>query len=953
MERVLPDFHCIRLAGLLTLLLAAPVFSASASATPWPRSDIPADPAVTFGVLLSGMRYAIMHNATPSGQVSVRLRIGAGSMQERPEQRGLAHFLEHMAFRGSVRVPDGEINRTLERLGLRFGADTNASTGQEETIYRFDLPRSDDATVDTALGFMREIASELTLDPGAAKTEAGVVLSELKLRDLASFRALQAQLDFILRDEHATALANGDPAVVAKASVPLMRAYYEAYYRPDRATLIVVGDINPAGLEAKIKNVFGNWQGKGSAGADPKLIIPLGRALEAKFFSEEGAPPRILLAWLKAPDPKPDTVKLEKEELIQFAGLRILNRRLQEMAVAANRPFTRAAASVGQSMDAVKMVTLSIGYDAAVGDAPDKWKAALAAAEASRLAILKSGVTQDEVDRVISEIRAGQEASVAAAGTRPSTGLANGILGEAGDNNIYSSPQRDLAAANAALKDMNAASVSAALHDVFGAGAQPLIFMTGPHDVEGGEEALKTAWLETQKAAPAAIATAVANKPWPYTNFGTPGTVMDTQKVADLDVTMLRFANGVGLTVRPSKLRANQVLVSVKVGGGRLDLPKGKLTPAWAASALTSGGLKAMSLSEMQRSLTPKVYRVGFGVGEDGFVFSGRTTHDDLDTQMQVLTAYMREPGYRSEAFEQVKSGYVARLRQIANNPAAIMQMKSPEILHDGDKRWASPSAEESQAAHVGELRAMLTPAFDNGAIDVTIVGDITVEQATKAVAATFGALPARSAPRTIVSDTNNVRLPANGPPITIAVPAAIIKGAKGEDVQTIVSAVWTTHGRFPDIADDARLQMMTDIMEQRLLDRLRGLGTVYVAQVGNTSSKVFDYGYVQALAQLLPSQTQQFNDAVREIADDLKAGKITDDDLARARNPALEELRKSRETNEYWLSVLDGAREYPVRLDLARKYEAALKAITAADVVATAGKYLTPPRMLQLSTGS
>ena len=938
-------FKRTRFAALLALLLAAPI---TASATSWPKSDIPADPAVTFGVLSNGMRYAIMHNATPSGQVSVRLRIGAGSMQEKPEQRGLAHFLEHMAFRGTTHVPDGEINRTLERLGLRFGADTNASTGQEETIYRFDLPRSDDATVDTALGFMREIASELKLDPAAAKTEAGVVLSELKLRDLASFRALQAQLDFILRDEHATALANGDPAVVARGSVELMRAYYQAYYRPDRATLIVVGDIDPAALEAKIKTIFGNWQGTGTAGRDPRLNIPLRRSLEAKLFTEEGAPPRILLAWLKAPDPKPDTTKLEKTELIQFAGLRILNRRLSEQATAPDRPFTRAATSVGQTMDAVKLLTLSIGYDAAVGDKPDAWKDALAAAEASRLAILKSGVTQEEVDRIITEIRAGQEASVAASGTRPSTGLANGILGEVGDNNVYSSPQRDLEATNAALKDMNADTVSAALRDLFSAGQQPLIFMTGPHPVEGGEDALKTAWLDAQKAAPIAVAATVANKPWPYTSFGVPGTVVDTQKIADLDVTMLRFANGVGLTVRPSPLHTNQVLVSVKVGGGRLDLPKGKLTAAWAAGALTSGGLKAMSFNEMQRSLTPKVYRVGFGVGEDGFVFSGRTTPADLDTQMQVLTAYMREPGYRSEAFEQVKSGYAARLRQIANNPAAIMQMKAPEILHDGDKRWASPSAEESQATNVEELRAMLTPAFANGAIDVTIVGDITVEQAAKAVAATFGALPARAEPRAVVSDANNVRLPVGATPITIPVVAA-----KGVDGQAIVSTAWPTHGRFPDIADDARLQMMTDIMEQRLFDRLRGLGTVYVAQVGNTSSKVFDYGYVQALAQLLPSQTQQFHDAVREIADDLKAGKISDDDLARARNPALEELRKSRETNEYWLSVLDGAREYPARLDLARKYEAALKAVSAADVVAAASKYLTASRMLQLSTGS
>lgn len=198
-----------------------------AAATDWPRSDIPPDPAVTLGVLPNGMRYAIQHNATPSGEVSVRLRIDAGSLQEVPDQRGFVHFLEHMAFRGSAHVADQEMEKTLARLGLRFGSDTNAGTGQQETVYQFDLPRSDDTSVDTALMLTREIASNLTLDPAAAKTEAGVVLSELKLRDLPSFRASKAELEFILKDPHATQLPNGDAAIITAAPIDRIRDFYK------------------------------------------------------------------------------------------------------------------------------------------------------------------------------------------------------------------------------------------------------------------------------------------------------------------------------------------------------------------------------------------------------------------------------------------------------------------------------------------------------------------------------------------------------------------------------------------------------------------------------------------------------------------------------------------------------------------------------------------------------
>ena len=140
--------------------------------------------------------------------------------------------------------------------------------------------------------------------------------------------------------------------------------------------------------------------------------------------------------------------------------------------------------------------------------------------------------------------------------------------------------------------------------------------------------------------------------------------------------------------------------------------------------------------------------------------------------------------------------------------------------------------------------------------------------------------------------------------------------------------------------------------MEERLFDRLRGLGTVYVAQVGNSSSEVFDYGYVQASAQLLPDQAQQFSDAVNDIVVDLQAGKLTSDDLARAKNPALQELRKAQQTNEYWQSVLDDAQENPDKLDLTRKYESALQQVTLSDISAAARKYLAKSNVIELTTG-
>src|SRR5579883_2464224 len=179
----------IRLPGLAPAALAAFALAAFASAAPalaadstasalkpgeWPqaRSDLKADPDIRFGSLPNGMRYAIMRNATPPGQASMRLRFDVGSLMERDDEQGLAHFLEHMAFNGSKNLPGrGEMVKTLERLGLAFGADTNASTSFDNTTYKFDLPKADDASLDTALGLLREIAGNLTLDQAAMDKE--------------------------------------------------------------------------------------------------------------------------------------------------------------------------------------------------------------------------------------------------------------------------------------------------------------------------------------------------------------------------------------------------------------------------------------------------------------------------------------------------------------------------------------------------------------------------------------------------------------------------------------------------------------------------------------------------------------------------------------------------------------------------------------------------------------
>ena len=339
------------LAVAVVAVLQTPAPAADAPAWPQSKSDIAADPAVMFGSLPNGMRYAIMKNGTPKDEVSIRLRIGAGSLMESDAQQGLAHFLEHMAFRGSTHVPEGNVFEMLQKLGLRTGADANAQTGQTETIYQLDLPRTDDTTIDQGFMLTRDIVGELSLKPEAFDAERGPVLSEERLRAGPGTRTFEAQSRFLLKGQLAPEREPiGKVEIIRNAPVSLVKDFYRDYYRPERAMLVVVGDIDPAAIKAKIESKFSDWNPSGVGRKDPDLGTPQTRGKEFQVFSEAGAPQfatHLLGAALRS-DARHH--RAPKKNLIENIALTILNQRLAAVAQRDDAPFTSAGASHGNSV---------------------------------------------------------------------------------------------------------------------------------------------------------------------------------------------------------------------------------------------------------------------------------------------------------------------------------------------------------------------------------------------------------------------------------------------------------------------------------------------------------------------------------------------------------------------------------------------------------------------------
>jgi zinc protease len=910
---------------------------AGAQATEWPRADLAPDPAVRLGVLPNGMRYAIMPNRTPAGAVSVRFSMAVGSMNEAADQRGFSHFVEHMAFRGSRNFPDGELNRTLERLGLRFGADTNATTRQTETVYMFDLP--DSKSIADALAITRDIAGNVTFAPQAVETEAGVVMSEAAMRATPSFHSRLSELEFVLQDPRAGALPGGDSdGIVKHPAAPQLLQFYRAYYRPERAVLTVVGDVDPDRVAAQIAARFADWSGAGQSGSDPVLKVPTGRGLEARIHVETASPTQVVLTWVKPLNPHPIDRESWKHLHVTGVALQIANRRLATMASLQDRPFVNAQASLQEAPRAAELVTLSAGFDGG------NWQKALVALAQTRQALLHTPVLQSEIDSAVAAQGAARQREEISAQTRTTPALANSLAAAAGLGDIIVSPALVRAASDEDLTGLTPDAITQVLQELFG-GGDPLIFVTALHPVDGGEKAITDAYLAVDSEAKTLPAAGEAAQ-WPYTSFGAPGRVVDTNSVPDIGVTVLRFSNNVRLLVHPSKLRLNQVLVSVKVGNGRLDLPKDRAIASWFFGGIVPGGLGALSFTEIQAALSGKSYRIGFAVGDGAFAFGGETTSQDLATQLQIFAAYIHDPGFRRPGFEQYKQQSVGRIRNADATPGGVIGLKSVEIFHAGDKRWASPDLGDIRAAAVDDVQALARPMLAQTPIDVIIAGDTSVEEASRAVALTLGALPARPLQMSKVTPDNNTQFPSGAA-------APVVLQTSLPSAQNVVSVAWATRGLFANLQDDAAIQLLAAIMRERLLDAVRGQGLSYAVQVVSPSSAIFDYGYFAAAATMPIGKAQIFYDAADQIAADLKAGKISADEFNRCRAPTLQELYRNIQTNEYWLNLMNNGWDDQARFNRARNYQHIMESLTPADLAAAARKYLTGDRVVRIVAGS
>lgn len=924
--------------ALAPLAVAVPIAAQQAPAAPpaatdepvwaFETSDVPVDPGYIFGRLDNGLRYIIRRNATPAGTALVRMRIQSGSLEEREAERGLSHFLEHMAFNGSKGIPEGEMIKLLEREGLAFGADTNASTGFESITYMLNLPRNDEALLATALMLMRETASELAIAEDAVARERGVVLAER--RDRAGFqqRNFEDNLAFLVPGaRYAERLPIGTLPVLESASAAQIRGLYERTYTPANSVLVVVGDYPVDVVEAAIRARFADWPAAPAPPAPEAGPIDWGRSGHTDIHLDPALAESVTISRLAPWRDRPDTIANRREARLRAVGYAVINRRLARLARGADAPFKSAGFSTGDIFEAARITSLS------VSTADGGWKKGVLAATREVNQALAHGFTRAEIDEQLAAIRTGLENAVKSADTRGNAVFVGAALGLVSDERVPTTPAWQLAEFESHASAITPEAAWQAVLADAAPFADPLIRFEGRSAPEGGEAGLRAAFAEGL-AQPIAAPLETGPMAFAYTDFGPPGAVVSDSREPRLGLRFVTFANGLRLTIKTTDVRRDRIAFALAVDGG--DLMNTRETPlaTYLAGSLTAGGLGRHSQDELASVLAGRNVSFELASGADAFTASAVTTPRDLELQLQVLAATLTDPGYRPEGVERVRRGIANFFETLDATPARALSSASGAILSDGDPRFSLQPKAAYMALDYEQLRAAIGDRLARGAMELALVGELDEDAAIAAVAATLGALPQREA-------AFNPREAARSRSFT-ATRGAHVLTHKGEPDQALLQWVWPTTDDS-DLGETLRLDLLARIVRLELTERLREkLGQAYSPSASASNSHYFrGYGTFAVSTSVAADQVEATRAAVRELIAALRAGPLEADVVERARKPFLEEYANSLKDLGGWLFLAARAQSEPERLDRHFAVPGVMAAITPEDIHRTALTYL------------
>ncbi len=903
----------------------------------WPHegSDLPHDESVTYGTLPNGLRYAIMPTKAQPGRASLRMQIAVGSLYEQANEQGIAHFLEHMAFNGMRRFPAGQTIEIFQRLGMNFGAHNNAHTNFDETTYEMDLPRAGADETAVVMQYFRDVLDGMNLDAKEIDKERGVILREMSTRDTSGLRILRAAYEYTMPDTlYPQRFPIGTVECISKMPRERFVEFYQAWYRPERTTLVVTGDVKVNEIQALIEQEFAAAAASGPGRAEPNLgQLTTGQGVTARWATlRDASSTTVSIANYRLLKKQADTLAKQKTELAEILPHLMLNRRFAKLAAAPGALFS--AARAGREVSSFIFCETSVTANCE----PSKALEVTALLENEIRRAVEHGFSKKEYQEVKELLMSSVANLVSQAETRSPVALAEGLLDSLHKNEVFLSPAQGLATAPEIFAAIDERVCSEAFRAQWKNDDIRIMVCSNKPAEDAIAAQLVAAYKASSQTTVAAPADAAKNT-WAYTDFGTPGKIVARKTHEDLGLIQATFANNVRLNIKRTDFKKNSANVGVSFGGGLLEAPNDKPGLAlFTKGNFISGGVKKHTLQELCRALAGKETNVQFVIDEDAFLLGGPCATKDLETQLQTCMAYLTEPAFRQESADIYQKSADGLYSQLEHSLEGMIQRHVTSFFRGGDSRWGTPDREALRSRTIDEMKAWLAKPLSSGYMEVTIVGDVDPDQVLELAAKTFGTLPERDAQKPEYKEARVVNFPKT--------PQIQNFSFTAETLRSMVVVAWPT-ADAQNFARSCQLSILSEILGDRLRLKIREeLGAAYSPSVNNfESSALKDFGMIGAELVVDPKQATEIGKLVTTIAEDLRNGAISDDEFDRAIKPILNNVSASVRSNGYWMGVLGLCQSQPKLLDDARQLAEIYKKTTKEDIQALAKAYLSADR--------
>ncbi len=896
------------------------------------------DPDVRRGKLANGMEYYIRHNNKPENRAELRLVVKVGSTQEDDDQLGVAHFVEHMAFNGTKHFEKSELIDYLESVGTRFGADLNAYTGFDQTVYMLEVRTDEPDQLSKGLLVLEDWAGGVTFDNEEIDKERGVVVSEWRTRLSAGQRMQQKYFPVMFKDSrYAERLPIGDPEIIENIDHERIKQFYRDWYRPDQMALIVVGNVPIDSMEKDLIQRFSSLNNPPLPRERLEYTVPFHDETLVSVCTDKEATTSSIQLMYKHPYKEIKVQEDIRDYIVWSIYNAMLNNRLRERTQEADPPFIFAYSGFGGGLGRINNYS---SYAAVEDKGVERgFRAILQENERA----LRFGFNQSELDRVKIEVLRSAEIQVKEQDKRESGRLTQELLGHFTNKSPVLSPDQNLAMIQEYLPTIKVEELNA-LAKKWITDKNRVVVITGPEKegvVMPNEDKILAIINDVKNENLTAYEDEVSTEP--LLSEDLPAVDLKEEKYyEEIDAHHMILPNGVQVYLKLTDFKNDQVLMNAYSEGGhsQYDLEKYKQA-RYASSIMDQSGLKDIELTKLEKLLTGKVVSVGPYIGSRAEGFNGFASPDDLETLFQLVYLYFTQPRQDDKALQSFVTKQQSFLKNLDANPNAYFNKEVNKIMYQNHPRTGYPTMEDLDALDIDQIGAIYRDRFAD-ASDFTFyfVGNFDLDEMRNYIREYLGNLP--------VLEREDVWKDVG---IEYA-PGKIEKTfIKGQAPKTNVRI--TFHGPFEWNSENRyHFNSMLEVLRIKLRESMReDLGGVYgVSLRGNTSKEPKPEYSITLSFNCDPGKADELIETA--FQDFAKAKEIgaEEKELTKIKETQKQSRIKAMEQNRYWLNGISNCvrNEYEFSTLLLKSLEEKIDKLTGDDIKQAANQYFNEDRMMK-----